>query len=165
MEWHEVIAHPSLRDLPFKIELNERGEIVMNPVKIGHSLYQGRLSFLMQTMRPDGLVLTECAIRTRRGVKAADVAWVSLERAGVIHRETDASEAPEVCVEVVSQSNSEREMRRKRELYFERGAQEVWFCDEYGIMRFYSPALRLERSVWFPDFPLRVELPLPGRHS
>ena len=44
MQWQEVCEHPSLRELPFKIETNEKGEIVMNAVKVIHSLYQGESS-------------------------------------------------------------------------------------------------------------------------
>ena len=29
MEWREVVEHPSLKDLPFKIETNEWGKIMM----------------------------------------------------------------------------------------------------------------------------------------
>ena len=69
MDWAEVINHPSLQDLPFKIETNEYGEIIMNPVKIGHSIYQGEISSLMKTMRPEGIAMVECAIRTSKGTK------------------------------------------------------------------------------------------------
>ena len=162
MEWAEVVEHPILRDLPFKIELDKRGQIIMNPVKIGHSLFQGRISFLLQTMRPEGLVMAECAIKTRQGTKAADVAWASMGRVKVIHKEADASIAPEVCVEVVSMSNTKSEMAKKRKLYFEQGAQEVWVCDEYGKVSFYNPAGELALSVLFPDFPARVELNIPA---
>ena len=31
MEWREIVEHPSLKDLPFKIETNERGQIIMTP--------------------------------------------------------------------------------------------------------------------------------------
>jgi Uma2 family endonuclease len=165
MQWAEVVANPALRDLPFKIELNEYGAIVMNPVKPGHSFYQGEISFLLRTMRSDGRALAECAISTRKGTKVADVAWVSLARAEVIQNETEASVAPEVCVEVVSMSNSSHEMKAKKKLYFEQGAQEVWVCDEYGYMTFHNPDGKLARSEMFPDFPQRVELPLTGRHS
>jgi Uma2 family endonuclease len=110
------------------------------------------------------LALAECAIKTRKGTKSADVAWASLERAEIIHNETDASIAPEVCIEVVSIGNSTREMNEKKRLYFEQKAHEVWFCDEYGKMTFYNEKGSLKRSQMFPDFPLRVELPLPGRH-
>jgi Uma2 family endonuclease len=163
MEWSEVVANPVLRDLPFKIELNEHGTILMNPVKPGHSIYQGEISFLLRTMRQDGLALAECAVSTRKGTKVADVAWASLARAEAMQNETEASVAPEVCVEVVSMGNSKREMNAKKKLYFEKGAQEIWFCDEYGYMTFYNPQGQLDRSELFPDFPARVELPLTGR--
>jgi hypothetical protein len=57
MNWQEVCEHPSLQDLPFKIELNERGEIVMAPVKVVHSAYQGKISFFLGSLRKDGRVL------------------------------------------------------------------------------------------------------------
>ncbi len=165
MEWAEVVANPVLRDLPFKIELNEYGAIIMNPVKIGHSMYQSEISRLMGNMRRDGITLVECAIKTRKGTKAADVAWASLAWAEMMQNETDASTAPEVCVEVVSMGNTRREMNTKKKLYFEKGAQEVWFCNEYGYVTFYNAQGPLTCSVLFPDFPARVELPLTGRHS
>jgi Uma2 family endonuclease len=114
-------------------------------------------------MRQDGLALAECAVSTRKGTKVADVAWASLARAEAMQNETEASVAPEVCVEVVSMGNSKREMNAKKKLYFEKGAQEIWFCDEYGYMTFYNPQGQLDRSELFPDFPARVELPLTGR--
>lgn len=158
MEWNEVVAHPSLRDLPFKIELNEYGAIIMTPVKIKHSVHAGEIAFLMRQMRSEGKVFVECAIKTRKGTKVADVAWSSPERFAVIENETDASIAPEICVEVVSASNTDKEMKGKRELYFEREAQEVWTCDEQGKMRFFNAKRELKRSVMFPDFPERIEV-------
>ena len=158
MEWSEVVAHPSLRDLPFKIELNEYGAIVMTPVKIKHSVHAGEITLLIGRMRAEGKVFVECAIKTRKGTKVADVAWSSPERFAVIENETDASIAPEVCVEVVSASNTDKEMKGKRELYFEREAQEVWTCDEQGGMRFFNAKRELKRSRLFPNFPERIEV-------
>ena len=65
--------------------------------------------------------------------------------------------APEICVEVVSASNTGEEMEEKKSLYFARGAQEVWVC-ENGVMRFYRPDGPLEKSVLVPDFPKRIEI-------
>jgi hypothetical protein len=77
MQWQEVCEHPSLQNLPFKIELNERGQILMSPVKIYHSAFQGKISRLL----PDnGIVLPECAIKTTKGTKVADIAWCSEHR-------------------------------------------------------------------------------------
>ena len=156
MNWAEVIAHPSLKDLPFKIELNEYGQVVMNPVKIKHSFYQSKISNMLGDMRPDGITLTECAIWTRKGTKCADVAWASLELFDQIESQTETLTAPEICVEVVSISNTNKEMREKRKLYFEQGAKEVWICDEYGNISFYDENGKLEQSQIFPDFPLTV---------
>lgn len=156
MEWSEVVAHPDLRDLPFKIELDEDGKIIMTPVKLNHAFLGGEIAFLMRQMRTDGKVLVECAIKTSKGTKVADVAWASLDRFKKIRPETDASIAPEVCVEVLSASNSDKEMQGKRKLYFERGAHEVWICDEFGEMEFYNAKRKLKQSQLFPEFPKRV---------
>ena len=162
MDWKEVVESPYLRDLPFKIETNEFGEIIMNPVKIGHSIYQGEISSLMKTMRPEGVAMVECAVRTRKGTKVADAAWASMDVIEKIKDETDASIAPEVCVEVVSMSNTRKEMSEKRELYFEKGANEVWICNEYGEVRFFDESGEIEKSKMFPDFPKQI---LIGRQN
>ena len=49
-------------------------------------------------------------------------------------------EAPPICVEVLSPTNTKGEIEGKRELYFERGAREVWVCDLDGKMAFYNPS-------------------------
>lgn len=156
MNWAEVVAHPRLRDLPFKIETNEYGQIVMTSQKILQSAFRGRISFLFDKQNPLGVTLTCCAIRTRRGTKCADIAWASAELFAQIQNKTEAQIAPEVCVEVLSMSNSEREMRQKRKLYFEQGAKEVWICDEYGKIRFFNESGETENSKMFANFPKSV---------
>ena len=42
MQWQDVCEHSELKDLPFKIELNKYGKIVMSPVKVIHSALQGK---------------------------------------------------------------------------------------------------------------------------
>ncbi|CAN5671503.1 Uma2 family endonuclease [soil metagenome] len=158
MNWAEVVAHPSLQDLPFKIELNEYGQVVMNPVKINHSVYQSRISNMLGNMRSDGITLTECAIWTRKGTKCADVAWASLNLFAQIQGKIEAQIAPEICVEVLSMSNSPKEMRQKRKLYFEQGAKEVWICDEYGNIRFFDEGGEIEQSKMFSEFPKKINL-------
>ena len=37
MKWQEVLEDKSLQDLPYKIELNAWGQIVMSPAKVRHS--------------------------------------------------------------------------------------------------------------------------------
>ncbi len=154
MNWQEVIAHPSLQNLPFKIELNERGQIIMSPTKVWHSVYQAEIALLLKTFMKVGKVLTECAVETSICVKVADVAWTSVKRFKIVKDEIACSVAPEICVEVISASNTKGEMDEKRRLYFETGAKEVWLCDEYGMMTFYAPETKLKRSL----LPLKVKV-------
>ena len=100
--------------------------------------------------------MAECAVGTSKGTKVADVAWATAATFAQIRGATEASVAPEVCVEVVSQSNSKCEMQRKRKLYFEQGAQEVWICDEYGNLSFFDVRGVLKQSNLFPEFPPSV---------
>lgn len=158
MNWQEVCDHPSLKDLPFKIELDELGKIIMSPVKLYHSFFQGEIGFLLRTLLKDGKTLSECAIKTSKGTKVADVAWVSNSTWAKIKTEADASIAPEICVEVISTSNSKKEMLEKRRLYFEAGAKEVWQCNEQGEIQFFNAQQALSRSLLVPEFPEKVEI-------
>jgi Uma2 family endonuclease len=159
MDWKEVTENPHLQDLPFKIELNEYGQIVMNPVKLSHSAYQGEIVNRLRALLPDlGRTLVECAVWTKKGTKVADVAWFSDKLWQSQKGKAEASVAPELCVEVASMSNTEGEMAEKRKLYFQQGAQEFWFCDEYGDITFYNSEGRLKSSVLFSEFPNKVEI-------
>ena len=60
-------------------------------------------------------------------------------------------------MEVIPPGNTRREMEEKMALYFDAGANEVWFCDEDGAMLFFGPAGRLEKSLLCPDFPAMIE--------
>ncbi|MGC9528396.1 MAG: Uma2 family endonuclease [Limnospira sp.] len=157
MKWQDVCENQQLRDLPFKIELNKWGQIVMSPVKIKHSFYQGRIQRLLESLVKTGEVMPECAIDTSDGVKVADVVWCSEGRFNQIENEVSASVAPEICIEVKSTSNTSDEMLFKKNLYLEAGAIEFWCCSEEGQMRFYHESGELERSLLVPDFPNQIK--------
>src|SRR5271170_7606705 len=46
--------------------------------------------------------------------------------------------ASEICIEILSPSNSAAEIAEKRILYFDAGAAEVWICNRDGSLAFYS---------------------------
>lgn len=156
MNWQEVCEHPDLQNLPFKIELNEKGNIVMSPTKVYHSVFQGELAALLKAHRHEGKVLTECAIWTHRGTKVSDVAWASIITFQRIKHDVECSVAPEVCIEVLSSSNTGEEIADKRSLYFAQGAKEVWICDQDGTVTFYVPGAQVEASELFPAFPANI---------
>ncbi len=158
MNWQEVCEQKNLQNLPFKIELNKRGQIIMSPAKVYHSAYQGEIEYFLRTLLKQGKTLPECAIFTRDGTKVADVVWVSKKRFSIIKKETECSIAPEICIEVLSSSNTEDEMVEKRKLYFEQKAEEVWICSQEGKMRFYNPFGQIEKSNLVPKFPHKIKI-------
>ncbi len=67
--------------------------------------------------------------------------------------------APEICVEIISPGNTKPEMDEKRRLYFEAGAEEVWFCDLKGALHFFgkaAPTRARKSSALCPTMPRQV---------
>jgi hypothetical protein len=74
MTWQEIVSNKDLANLPFKIETNEFGQVVISPTKYIHGIYQARLVELIKQFLMNGITSTETAIATRKGVKVPDVA-------------------------------------------------------------------------------------------
>lgn len=157
MNWQEACEHPSLQDLPFKIELNSQGQLIMSPTRLLHSALQIQIIFLLRDLLPNGKILPEVAIKTAGGTRVADVGWFSLERWHKVKNDFDAAIAPEICVEILSPTNSALEMEQKKVWYFAAGAEECWICNEAGEMQFFSPIQKLEHSRLVHDFPLLIQ--------
>ena len=157
VSWKELCADPALQDLPYKIETNVRGQLVMSPTHQYHGRLAHLIARLLENKLPGGVSYTESAIRTSQGVKVADAVWCTAERWGQIKDAHDAPVAPEICVEVLSPTNTEDEMAEKRVLYFEAGAEEVGLCDAEGRIRFFDPDGRRESSRRVPSFPMPIE--------
>ena len=156
MTWQEVINHPSLQDLPFKIELNARGVIEMSPATNWHGLYQAEIAILLSQQLTRGRCISEASIQTTDGVRVADVIWATREFIQLNYQQTPFETAPAICVEITSPSNTKKEMRQKIDLYLEAGATEVWLCNLEGELRFYNEDGQLERSNMAPDFPKEI---------
>ncbi len=162
MNWGQICEIPYFQDIPFKIELNRIGQIIMSPAKNIHSVLQWaiqqRIYELMKQQKKKGRILPECSVQTADNVKVADVAWISEERFRKVRHEIAYSVAPEICIEVMSDSNTQREMKKKISLYLKAGASEVWICSENGKMSFYDQTGKLKQSLLIPKFPGRVEI-------
>jgi Uma2 family endonuclease len=153
MDWARVIENPLLKNLPFKIELNRFGQLLMSPASNRHGRIQSRVVVALSRRRR-GEVIAECSVQTSDGVKVADVAWASDEFLAELGYETPYPKAPEICVEITSPSNSAAEIEHKIELYLARGAQEVWVVDDNEGIVFHSHVGRLGRSKLFPGLRL-----------
>ena len=130
----------------------------MSPAKLYHSALQIRIAIILERLLDNGLALSECAIKTKKGTKVADVAWVSSAVWKKIKDSAEASIAPEICVEITSTSNTQKEMSEKSQLYFEAGAKEVWLCNEQGQLSFFNSEHALIHSELAPQFPEKVDV-------
>ncbi|SHN93048.1 FIG00572103: hypothetical protein [Bathymodiolus heckerae thiotrophic gill symbiont] len=156
MQWQEVCENQNLKNLPFKIELNDQGKILMTPVKVNHSILQGKIIKHLYQNITEGEALAECAIKTKQGTKVADVAWASQSLLEKIENEVECSIAPEICIEVLSFSNTKREINEKKTIYFEQGAIEFWVCDSYGNISFFVKEGQIEHSKIAKNFPKNI---------
>ncbi len=158
MNWAQVIQDPSLADLPYKIELNEWGNIEMSPATNRHNMLQSKILLKLKDLMAEGDAFVECSVLTAKNVKVADVVWGStafFEKNGF---ETPYRVAPEICVEVVSPGNSTGEMMVKKDLYLAKGAREFWVCNEEGGLSFFNHEGEAEQSEICPNFPKRIRI-------
>ena len=159
MTWSEVCENEFLNSLDWRIETDRFGNIVMSPPpRSRHGEYQGEIVKLLFQKLKGGIALPECPIETSEGVKAADVAWVSRVRRASKPNDPAYLIAPEICVEVLSPSNSGEEVEMRKRLFFEKGAIEFWLCDLLGEMTFFDAAGPMQSSKLCPNFPARVEI-------
>jgi Uma2 family endonuclease len=158
MNWEQVCADPNLQNLPYKIELNEWGQIVMSPASIRHVAFQALIAKLLEAFLNHGKTFQEFPVETSENVKAPDVIWMSEELFEQVREKVSSPIAPEICVEVMSPGNTKEQMLHKGKLYFEKDAQEFWICDDNGNMEFYNSKGQVERSALVQEFPMKVEI-------
>jgi Uma2 family endonuclease len=154
VKWQEVIENPFFRDVPFKVELNKFGQILMSPASNKHGRLQNKVARQIENKKRNGEIILECSILTSEGVKVADVVWASNGFLGEFEDQTPYPKAPEICVEFKSPGNSKAEMDEKIRLYLEKGALEVWIVSLSGKISFYTNTGQIEDSKFVKGLKL-----------
>jgi Uma2 family endonuclease len=154
VKWQELIENPFFRDIPYKVELNKYGTILMSPASNRHGVFQYKVGREIERVKNSGVMIIECSILTSEGVRVADVAWASDEFFAEFGETTPYPKAPEICVEVKSPANSKAEMEEKIRLYLEKGAHEVWIVSDSGTVEFFTHTGKLENSKVAAGFKL-----------
>ena len=126
----------------------------MSPTFNYHGWYQARLSVLFAQLAPSGQPFVELAVLTDSGLFEVDVAWTREFRK--VRKQKYASPAPEICVEVESESNTPQEFNRKMDALFSAGCSEVWIVRKEGQIEFYSKGCVVDRSLLLPAFPANI---------
>jgi Uma2 family endonuclease len=155
--WQRMLHDPMLADVPGKVELTEKGTIELSPPSTRHGIIQAFVAAELRKLLPHGTTITECGIETDIGVRVPDVLWASpafMDRHGTV---SPLPCAPELCIEVLSPSNTEPEMQQKTAAYLAAGAIEVWLVKEDGTLEMRNEQGRIDASSF------GVELGVPPR--
>ena len=154
LRWNQLIHDPLFRDMPYKIELNKSGQILMSPASNWHGHAQGELAKQFGKKKKSGKIIAECSILTRLGVRVADIAWASDSFIAKNGFTTPYLVSPELCVEIVSPGNSQPELSEKVALYLEKGAHEVWIVAQNGKMKIFGNVGEQKKSTIIPGVTL-----------
>jgi Uma2 family endonuclease len=148
--YRALCEDPYYAKVPGKIEVDVWGRLVMTPPSYYHGLIQGRLCRRLAALGGEASV--EAPIATDAGLFVADVAWAGPEFVRQHAGETSLMSAPEICVEVVSPSNSVVELQDKVKAYLAAGAREAWIVyPQSKRVEFYAKEGRVERSAYTVD--------------
>lgn len=158
MNWQEACENPALQNLPYKVELNQQGQIIMSTASVTRTILRARIIALLNKLCPDSLVVPEFPVETDDGVKVVDVGLLEMSQIASLKNNVTSAVAPKICVEVLSPSNTLAEMKHKKALYFGKGAEEFWLCDQLGSLSFYDRSGELKSSQLVAGFPDQIDL-------
>ena len=139
-------------------ETNGQGQIIMNPpIGLIHAKRAHKIIVTMRAQLPDWQVWPEVGVRTADGVKAPDLSAAPPDFAESTDPHGFLLAAPDICVEIMSPSNTWEEMRRTSLLYLAAGAKEVWVCDESGELHFLDGSGERGGSALAPGMPKQLD--------
>lgn len=119
-----------------KLELVKGEVVAMTAPGLEHGEVQVNIGFLIKAFLKTekiGRVFTESGVITERDedtVRGPDVSYYSKERLPLDKRVVKYNDLPpDLCVEIVSPSNTRKELRAKTQEYFTAGVRAVWVVD------------------------------------
>jgi Uma2 family endonuclease len=152
--WERLCTTPGFSHPGFTCEITPEGKVILSPTFNYHGWYQARLSVLLAQYAPAGQPFVELAVLTEVGLFEIDVAWSrDFKR---IRQQKVASPAPEVCMEVESESNTVEEFSRKRAALFAAGCREFWIIRREGDVEFYTTSGQQHESNIIIGFPATI---------
>jgi Uma2 family endonuclease len=149
-KYRRMCDDPFFANVPGKLEIDTWGRVIMSPASTYHGRLQARLVQRLTILHGEAIV--EVGIATSSGLFVPDVAWASSEFMVTHGDETPFTQAPELCIEVASPSNSLKELNEKVAAYLATGAKEAWIVfPQSRRFEFYAAHGRIEQSAFAID--------------
>lgn len=150
--WRALADDPSSPDY---YELTQFGELIVSPRPMtGHQRVASAVARMI-TAQCGGEGVTGVSVLTDRGVRAPDVVWMPSECWVACKGQSPLEVVPDLCVEVLSPSNTREEIDMKIAAYLRGGAREVIVVGLKGEIEIFGPQGRRETSA------LGISLALP----
>jgi Uma2 family endonuclease len=125
LRYRDLCDDPYFANVPGKMEIDLWGRVFMSPPpRPYHGRVQARLSDKLTALGGEKTI--EAPIATPLGLFVADLAWSRQKSAPGSEDQAALMRAPELCIEIVSPSNSRKELSEKIGAYLAAGAEEVW---------------------------------------
>ena len=125
VRYRAICEDPAFARLPGKVEIDLWGRALMSPPAAPyHGRLQSKLSDKLASLGGEKTI--EAPIATPLGLFVADLTWSSQKTPPGSQFDNPLMRAPELCIEVVSPSNSRKELSEKTRGYLAAGAEEVW---------------------------------------
>jgi Uma2 family endonuclease len=153
--WNALAADP---ECPDRYELTEFGELILSPRPSNDHQAIAFAVGVQLTQQLGPRAATDIAVYTDRGIRVPDVVWMPPARWAEYKGQTPFPVAPDVCVEVLSPSNSREEIAMKAGAYLRGGAQEVIAVGLRGEVEYFGPEGRREASALGISLALPAEL-------
>jgi Uma2 family endonuclease len=148
-------ARPLEEDSPLRYELNEFGEWIVTPRPTHEHQHVASAVAFQLTTQLGPRAVTEVSVHTDRGIRVPDVVWMPAARWLEVKGQNPLAFVPDICVEVLSPSNTREEIRMKVNAYLRGGAREAIVVGLKGEIDFFGPQGKLEASA----LGIRLELP------
>jgi Uma2 family endonuclease len=152
--WEAMCADPAFNDVHGNVELDQWGDVLTNrPFSFKHGSTLTRIGIELHRAL-GGHPMALVGILTAEGVRSPDVSWCSEAWLAAHPDEAPLMSAPEICVEILSTSNTVGELRRKARAYPEAGALEVWIVSPAErTVEIHTPTGQTESTA----FPLNLQ--------
>jgi Uma2 family endonuclease len=134
--WAELAADPNAPDY---YELNEYGELILTPRPTNRHQRVAQTVARQLTEQLGMEAVTEVSVLTDKGIRVPDVVWMPEASWAASVDQTPLLKVPDVCVEVLSPSNTREEISMKVAAYLRGGAREVLVVELSGAVSIFGP--------------------------
>jgi len=146
--WHHLIPEAELAG-QHRYELDELGEAILNPSPSGRRQIVLTDVYCHLTEQIGHLAAMSIPVTTPSfGIRVPDVVWMPCDRWESFDRDDPVPFVPELCVEVLLDSDRTWDIARRVRSYLEGGATEVIVVDHFGQVEFWGARGRRPTSTF-----------------